>query len=170
MQELCSEQLLSLAVSVITWTYHAWVLASPHFPQSQVAAMSRTLSMASYAALAASDALASTAAAYDLAFRPMQSPVQQPSRSPAVKGLRTGQQQVPVVALRQRATVPGQEAEQEDARSPEELQQDRLARILQVDAGLPPQPRQNHRARGILPGCIVESWLKLLADCTSVDV
>eukprot|EP00891_Asterochloris_glomerata_P007826 jgi/Astpho2/7826/fgenesh1_pg.00117_%23_36_t len=83
-QELRSEQLLSLAVSTCMWAYHACVLTSAHFPQSQVAAMSRTLSAASHAALAAADAVAMTAAAYDLAFRPAQ-PARRLQGSPAGK-------------------------------------------------------------------------------------
>ena len=36
MQELRSEQVLSLAVSACMWAYHACVLTNAHFPQSQV--------------------------------------------------------------------------------------------------------------------------------------
>ena len=95
--------------------------------------MSRTLSTASYAALAATDAVAITAAAYDLAFRPAQ-PAQRLQGSPARRRSppRRGRRQVPVVALPQRSV--GQEPQQEAGleRSPEELQQDRLAGILQA--------------------------------------
>ena len=95
--------------------------------------MSRTLSVASYAALAATDAVAITAAAYDLAFRHPQ-PAQRLQGSPVRirRPPRKGGRQVPVLALPQRSV--GQEQEQEVAleRSPEELQQDRLAGILQA--------------------------------------
>ena len=105
----------------------------PSHAALQVTAMSRTLSAASHAALAASDAVAMTAAAYDLAFRPPQ-PARRPQGSPARQRSppRRGRGQVPVVALPQHSV--GQEQEQETGpeRSPEELQQDRLAGILQA--------------------------------------
>ena len=93
--------------------------------------MSRTLSAASHAALAAADAVAMTAAAYDLAFRPAQ-PARRLPGSPAGKRRppRRGRGQVPVVARPPCSVGQGQGAGLE--RSPEELQQDRLAGILQA--------------------------------------
>ena len=123
----------------------------------QVTAMSRTLSVASHAALAASDAVAMTAAAYDLAFRPAQ-PARRPQGSLARQRSppRRGRGQVPVVALPQHSM--GQEREQEAGleRSPEELQQDRLAGILQ--AGL----HQLHGRVGLLRGLHRSCWTSCL--------